>query len=186
MTRTDSDAPPFSYMVKVGHVSHNPIHVRVQADDSELKALAQLWKVPAVGALSAELQVRRWKKDGVKVFGVIKGHVTQTCVVTLEPVDAEIHEDVDQIFVPEGSSLLRAPGADQAEMIVDPEGPDLPDIFQGDAIDIGAMVAELAAMGLDPYPRKQGAEFADHIESTVEQDAKPSPFAVLKNMKLDK
>lgn len=181
-----SDKPPFSYLVKVGHVSHNPIEVHVEADARERKALAELWKVLSVEDLRADLKIRRWKKDGVKVFGEIHGKVTQACVVTLDPVQSDIDEEIDQIFVPEGSSLARIPANDEGEMIIDPDGPDLPETFIGDAVDIGAIVAEFAAMSLDPYPRKPGVEFEAHIEKSGGTDAKPSPFAVLKNLKVDK
>ena len=186
MNRPAEDKPPFSYMVKVGHVSHNPLEVHVEADARERAALARLWNVVSVDALAADLKIRRWKKDGVKVFGEIRGRVTQTSVVSLEPVENEIFEELDQIFVPEGSSLSRIPANDQGEMIVDPDGPDLPETFWGDAIDIGAVVAEFAAMGLDAYPRNPGEAFAPHIEMSDTEDRKPSPFAVLKNLKVEK
>ena len=98
-----NEKPPFSYRVKVGHVSHNPIEVHVEADERERKALAALWNVLSLDDLSADLKIRRWKKDGVKVMGEIRGKVTQACVVTLDPVQSEIHEEVEQIFVPEDS-----------------------------------------------------------------------------------
>ncbi|MDH6266706.1 uncharacterized metal-binding protein YceD (DUF177 family) [Rhizobium sp. SG_E_25_P2] len=185
MSKPTTDAP-FSYRVKVGHVSHNPIEVHVEADARELKALASFWQTLSVDALSADVKLRRWKKDGVKVFGELRGRVTQACVVTLEPVESEIFEEIDQIFVPEGSALARIPANDEGELIVDPDGPDLPETFVGDTIDVGMLVAELAAMGLDPYPRKSGVEFSGHVESTAADDKRPSPFAALKSMKLDK
>lgn len=186
MRRMSEPRPPFSYPVKVGHVSHNPIEVHVEADERERKALADLWDIESLEELVADLKIRRWKKDGVKVFGQIRGRAVQSCVVTLEPVETVIDEEIDQIYVPEGSVLARMPANDEGELIVDPEGPDLPETFFGDTIDVGAVVAEFAAMGLDPYPRKPGVEFVDHIESTTETDEKPSPFAVLKNLKREK
>jgi uncharacterized metal-binding protein YceD (DUF177 family) len=180
------DKPPFSHLVKVGQVSHNALEIRIEADPGERVALAKLWRVVSLETLSAELKLRRWKKDGVRVIGHITGKVTQACVVTLDPVETEIDEEIDQIFVPEGSPLAGVPANDVGEMVIDPDGPDLPETYAGDAVDIGAIVAEFAAMGLDPYPRKPGAEFASHIESADAQDAKPSPFAVLKNLKVDK
>ena len=186
MKRDMRDKPPFSYEVKVGHVSHNPVEVHVEADARERAALAALWEVVSLDSLSADLKIRRWKKDGVKVFGEVRGRVTQSCVVTLEPIESEIHEEIDQIFVPEGSALARVPANDHGEMIIDPDGPDLPETFAGDTIDIGAIVAEFAAMGLDPYPRKPDAEFAPHLENSGETERKPSPFAVLQGLKNDK
>ena len=177
---------PFSYRIKVGHVSHNPLDVHLQADERERKALAELWDILGVGALTAELKVRRWKKDGVKVIGTIHAEVTQACVVTLDPVAQVIDEEFEEIFVPEGSALARIPANDAGEIVVDPDGPDLPEPFSGDEIDVGAFVAEMAAMALDPYPRKPDVEFGGHVEGGVTDEKKPSPFAVLKNLKLEK
>ena len=186
MTRESGSRPPFSYRIKVGHVSHNALDVRVEADERERKALAELWDILGVEALSAELKVRRWKKDGVKVVGAVHAEVTQACVVTLDPVAQVIDDEIEEILVPEGSALARIPANDAGEIVVDPDGPDLPESFTGDEIDVGAFVAEMAAMALDPYPRKPDAEFGDHIEADTASERKPSPFAVLKNLKIEK
>ncbi|MDI7861018.1 DUF177 domain-containing protein [Rhizobiaceae bacterium n13] len=175
--------PPFSYLLKVGHISANPVTVRLEADKREREALARLWGVQSVGDLHAELQVNRWKKDGIRMRGRVKARIVQACVVTLEPVESDIDEEIDQIFVPEGSKLARIMTDESGEMLLDPDGPDLPETFTGDTIDAGVAVAEFAAMAIDPYPRKAGAAFADHVEDTGEGDKKPSPFAVLKDWK---
>jgi uncharacterized metal-binding protein YceD (DUF177 family) len=183
MMRDTSGPPPFSYRVKVGHISHNALDVRIEADAGERAALAKLWDILGVEALSAELKLRRWKKDGVKVFGTVHAEVTQACVVTLDPVPEVIDEEFDELFAPEGSALARIPANDQGEIMIDPDGPDIPETFIGDAIDVGAVVSEIVAMALDPYPRKPGTAFANHIEGSPEKDSKPSPFAVLKSLK---
>lgn len=175
--------PPFSYLLKVGHISANPVVVRLDADERERAALARLWDVQSVGGLHAELQVNRWKKDGIRLRGRVTGSIVQACVVTLEPVSSEIDEVIDQIFVPEGSKLARIIADESGEMVLDPDGPDIPDTFTGDTIDAGVVVAEFAAMAIDPYPRKPGVEFESHLEDTGENDRKPSPFAVLKDWK---
>jgi len=173
----------FSYLVKVGHVSVNPVKVHVEADERERQALARLWDVEAVNRLSADLQIARWKKDGIRIKGRVEAELVQSCVVTLEPVTSQIVQDIDQIFVPEGSKLARIVTDEAGEMVLDPEGPDLPETFSGDTIDAGMLVAEFAALAIDPYPKKPGAAFSGHIEDTNGDDRKPSPFAVLKDWK---
>ncbi len=175
----------FSYPVKVGHISANPVTVHVSANDAELRALAELWRVDGVSSLDADLQIARWKKDGVKIKGEVRAHIVQTCVVTLEPVESHIREQVEAILVPEGSRLARQADTDGGEMIVDPDGPDLPDTFTGDTIDAGAVVSEHVALAIDPYPRKPGAAFGERIESSAADDERPNPFAVLKDWKKD-
>lgn len=182
----DRSRPPFSYEVKVGHISANPVTVQLSADQRELAGLAALWKVASVEELSAEMQIARWKKDGVRVRGHVTARLTQNCVVTLEPVESVVSEDFEQIFVPEGSKLARMVTGETAEMVLDPDGPDLPETFEGDTIDAGVTVSEMVALAIDPYPRKPGIEFADHIESNPSsKDDKPNPFAVLKDWKRD-
>ena len=174
---------PFSYPVKVGHISANPVEVHIEADANELKGLAVLWDVLSVERLEADMKISRWKRDGVRIKGNVRAKIVQACVVTLDPVDSEIDEDFEHIFIPEDSKLARAPSTDAGEMVLDPDGPDLPEAFSGDTIDVGAAVTEFAALAIDPYPRKPGVEFEGHIEDTGEDDKKPSPFAALKDWK---
>lgn len=182
---TQTEKPAFSYLVKVGHISANAVSVAIKADDRERAALRDLWNVSDVLSLTSSLQVARWKKDGVRIKGNVEARIVQACVVTLEPVESLIDEPVDMIFVPEGSRLARIAANDVGEMILDPDGPDLPETFTGDAVDVGAAVAELAALAIDPYPRKEGAAFGERIESTSKDDVRPNPFAVLKDWKKD-
>ncbi len=177
--------PAFSYPVKVGHMSANPVGVHLSANEAERRALAALWKVNEVRSLVADLQIGRWKKDGVKIKGEVHAQLVQTCVVTLDPVEAEISEPIEAIFVPEGSRLARQADNDGGEMILDPSGPDIPDTFSGDTIDVGVVVSELVALAIDPYPRKEGAVFGERIESSAAEDKRPNPFAVLKDLKKD-
>jgi len=180
------EKPPFSYPVKVGNISANAVTVKLEADVRELEGLAKLWQVVSVGSLKAELQIARWKKDGVRVKGRVEADIVQSSVVTLEPVASKIDEEFEQIFVPEGSKLARIVTGDTAEMVLDPEGPDLPEMFTGDTIDVGEVVAEFAALAIDPYPREAGAEFTDHLEGDAdEKSGRPNPFAVLKDWKKD-
>lgn len=182
--RASSDTP-FSYPVKVAHVSANAVRVTIEADEAEREGLAKLWKVLSVRSLKAELQVSRWKRDGVRIKGTVEGEIVQACVVTLEPVESRISESLEQVFVPEGSKLARLVLDGQGEMVLDPDGPDAPEPFVGDTIDAGALVAEFAAMAIDPYPRKTGVEFAGHSEDAGAEIIRPSPFAVLKDWKKD-
>ncbi len=180
------DDTPFSYPVKVGHISANPVEVTISADAGERAGLAKLWSILEVKALTATFEVRRWKRDGVRLKGRVTADIVQACVVTLDPVESHIDEPVEVVFVPEGSKLARLPlSSESGEMLLDPDGPDAPEIFSGDSIDAGEVAAEHVALAIDPYPRKADTGFAGHIESTDKDDRKPSPFAVLKDWKKD-
>ncbi|MBW3098778.1 YceD family protein [Pseudohoeflea coraliihabitans] len=183
MTRTDNDGtadPAFSFTVNVGRIAANPVQLTFAAEGSELRRLATVWGVDEVEAFSGTAAVSRWKRDGVRVKGRVEATVVQPCVVSLEPVRQDISEAFETLFVPENSRLARIE-LESGEMVIDAEGPDLPETFGGDRIDIGAVAAEYAALAIDPYPRRDDAAFQGHIESDPDRDEKISPFAVLKS-----
>ena len=56
---------------------------------------------------------------------------------------------------------------------------DPPEPLTGSSIDLGAIATEFLILGIDPYPRKAGVEFAP---PAVENDD-PHPFAALAALK---
>ena len=70
-----NDKPPFSYPVRVGGISHNAVEVRLEASEAERRALAALWDVVEVQELTAQLQLGRWKRDGVRVKGDVRARL---------------------------------------------------------------------------------------------------------------
>ncbi len=58
-------------------------------------------------------------------------------------------------------------------------GDDQPEPLIGGMLDLGAIATEFLILGIDPYPRKAGVEFAP---PKVEDDA-PHPFAALAALK---
>jgi hypothetical protein len=73
-------------------------------------------------------------------------------------VEAHVDERISAVFIPKGSKLDRFEKLSGGEMILDPEGPDSPESFSGTSIDVGALAEEFFALGIDPYPRKEGIE----------------------------
>jgi uncharacterized metal-binding protein YceD (DUF177 family) len=181
-----NDTPALKFLVAVHHLPQKGLTVTIKADERERAALARDHGLEAVHSFEAEFQIMPWKKRGVKVHGQVKADVVQACIVTLEPIDARICEHVEAIFVPEDSSLARIRLDDESgEMLIDAEGPDLPETFSGDHIDIGAIAEEFFELNLDPYPRKPGLpEEVVTFESGGKPEEKPvSPFAKLADWK---
>lgn len=160
-------APPLSRPLRVADVPPQGMTVDVVADEAERAALAEEFGLPRIDGLSATLDIRPFGHGGFIAKGTLTADICQTCVVTLDPFDSRVEEAIDVRFVPEGSAEAAAP--DQED--------DAPDIIVGGTIDLGAVVAEFLALGLDPYPRKPGVAFENLIEDAEE---KASPFAGLK------
>jgi uncharacterized metal-binding protein YceD (DUF177 family) len=161
---------PLSRPVDVMNVPPQGSDVRVVATAEECAALAKDFKLPAIASLTGEYRLASSAK-GVHVSGRVKAEVTQVCVVTLDPFDSVIEEEVEVDFA-ESRGMPAEPPTEMHEY----EPPD--EILNGQ-IDLGALTAEFLALGLDPYPRKPGADFAFDLGDS----GKDSPFAALDKLK---
>lgn len=171
-------APPLPRPLAVSSVPAEGLDVVVRANEAECGALARLNALPAVLSLEAPFHVSRSGRDGLKVVGVVRAKVRQTCVVTLEEFDATLEEPISVRFAPpelearsEHGRREKPLSADDALDIEDGR----PDPLIGGQIDLGALAAEFLTLGLDPHPRKPDAHFEEPAPATPEE----SPFAVL-------
>jgi hypothetical protein len=169
---TPDSVGPLSRPYAVDRLPQNGADVLVKATPEECAALAQDFGLPAIRSLEGRFQLSGTPAR-VKAAGRITADITQICVVTLDPFDSRLEEDVDLEFeVPR----------ERADEGGDPDHADLdrPDEIVAGQIDFGAVVAEFLALGLDPYPRKPGAEFA---AGSAPEAAPDSPFAALSALK---
>ncbi|THD42496.1 MAG: DUF177 domain-containing protein [Bradyrhizobium sp.] len=177
-------APPFSRTVRVDALPADGQTITIEADAAERAALAALNHLPAIDSLTARFTLRRKGRDGAKVEGVVRAEVTQVCVVTAEPFPARVEEPIDIAFAPPARPVVARRGQELKEpkaLEVELSDQDPPDEIVDGKIDLGALAAEFLALGLDPYPRKPGVEFA---ALASEGDA-GSPFATLAESKAE-
>ena len=163
---------PWSVPVAMEDIPDTGMHMAIEASAETREAVAKLAALRDLSRLAAEFDLTR-QGAGVHVSGRVMAKVGQTCVVTLEPVDNDIDETVELVFVP-GS----APGADEMQFQAAADESETETLLDG-RIDLGALATEFLVLGIDPYPRKAGAEFAT---PTVE-DAGERPFAALEALK---
>lgn len=147
---------PVSFRAHVSRLPQKGLPVVQQADDKQRQALAVDHGLLSVESYRTELLVTPWKRHGVKVSGRVEADITQACIVTLEPVAAHIDEAVEGLFLPEDSKLGRLGFEGGGEIQLDAEGPDSPETFSGETVDVGALAEQFFALAIDPYPRKQG------------------------------
>ena len=163
---------PLSYEVDVRTLPAKGLPVRLAANADERDALARACGLIRVDAFEADLDVTRWRAEGVAVEGALKATVVQSCVLTLDDIVQSVETRVAATFVPEQSALAARIGH---EIAVDPEGDDPPETFAGATIDVGVLATEFFMLALDPYPRAPEAELPDAATDT---DA-ANPFAAL-------
>ncbi len=174
---------PVSHPVSVARLPQKGMPVRLTATEKECVDLAREHDLQAVEAFQADVLVAKWRRDGVRITGTVISDIIQTCSITLEPLPAHIESEIDALFVPENSKLARPKIDENGEMILDVDGPDAPETFSGDLLDVGAIAEEFFALAIDPYPRKAGAELEVSAEPDEIPANKVSPFAKLSELK---
>jgi uncharacterized metal-binding protein YceD (DUF177 family) len=169
---------PLSRRQPVDNLPANGFETAIEANEAERRALAEVLDILGIDSLKATFTLTPWRRGGVRVTGVVEADVVQACVLTLDPVNETVREDIDLRFLPEGE--LPPP---RAEIELDVTSDDIPEPLEGGSIDLGAIAAEHMALGLDPYPRAPGAEFEPYVEDADEP--KEAPFAALARLKGD-
>jgi uncharacterized metal-binding protein YceD (DUF177 family) len=147
----------------------------ITANDNERSAVAERLGLEAIARLEAHAVLSR-TGDVVRAQGRLGASLTQTCVVTREPVAAHIDEPFDLMFIAEPQD-----GAPDEEVELGPQDCDVV-FYEGGAIDLGGAIADTLALSLDPYPRSAGADAALK-EAGVMSEEQASPFAVLAKLR---
>lgn len=160
--------------VKLHELGRGPVRLDLEPDAAQRAEIAKRLKLQGLPSLTARVTVKPWL-DGAEITGRLDAVVEQICGVSLEPFEAELSGDIDVRVVPAGSPHASSPEGGELEL--DPDGPDAPDVLDGDAIDVTAYVVEHLALEIDPFPRKPGAVF--EYEAPKEET---SPFAALKSL----
>jgi uncharacterized metal-binding protein YceD (DUF177 family) len=165
---------PWSVPVRRDDVPETGLHLDLAADEATRAAIARLAGVVALPALGAHLAIMRQGK-GLRAAGELTASVAQNCVVTLEPMQSDLREPIDVVFVPPGEvGATDEPAADIGLANTDETEP----LVDGIA-DVGAVLTDLLLLAIDPYPRKPGAVFT----APKSGDAGDHPFAALAALK---
>ena len=173
MTKTGS---PWSVPVAVEDIPDTGLHIEIDAPTATRTAVAELAALRELPRLSAVFDLTR-QDAAVHVTGQVSARVGQTCVVTLEPIESAVEEAVDLDFAPVPTGETEpAPKSARKRARSDDEPPE--PLVEG-TVDLGALATEFLILGIDPYPRKPGAQFAP----PKVEDAGEHPFAALEALK---
>ena len=172
-SRKPSSTPAWTAPIVVATVPDAGRRLDLVADGAARDAIAKAAGLAALPRLEAGFDLTRQGSDGLRVVGRVLATVVQNCVVTLEPIESQIDEAVDLVFLPD-----LAPAADAVDLqAFDSNEP--PEAIRDGVIDLGAVATEFLLLGLDPYPRKPGAVF----DAPPSGDPKSHPFAALAALK---
>lgn len=184
MNRPMTGPDPWRAPVTVAHIPDTGLHRELEASTAERQAMADLAGVREILSAQASFDVVPKSGGRVQVAGHVRARVGQTCVVTLDPMESEIDEEVDLIFAPEAEvrrlADLIEEGQDDEEP---PEVADPPEAIVNGIIDLGRIATDALFLAIDPYPRKPGVVFEAEVTALDPED---HPFAALKALQDNK
>jgi uncharacterized metal-binding protein YceD (DUF177 family) len=180
--KATADKPdPWRVPILVAHIPEAGSHHEIEADPKVRRAMADLAGLREIGFANASLDVTPTGSGRFHVAGRVRARVGQTCVVTLDPIENDIDEEVDLIFAPPEQIPVLADLVDEAQD-GDEEIPDPPEPIENGIIDLGRLATDALFLGIDPYPRRPDAVFEPPAEAV---DPEAHPFAALKALQLD-
>jgi uncharacterized metal-binding protein YceD (DUF177 family) len=112
------------------------------ANESERAALARRFDLVALDRFTAHVTLRRVAHGMVRMEASLSAGLTQSDVVTLDPVPNHVEEAFTLLF---GDEPDDAAALDPESELVEP--------LDDGHIDIGEAVAQQLSLAIDPYPR---------------------------------
>lgn len=168
------------------------IRLEIAPTAEQARALCKRLDLLALEGLVAKLAITRNKGNMViHVTGSLEAQVTQRCVVTLTPVKAKIHEELEGWFADPHQAVSFAKAKRERlspqELMDQPileEAEDPEPVIDG-KIDLGEFVTQFLSLALEPYPRAQGVEYAQTLQGPEHEPdgVYDNPFAALKEWK---
>jgi uncharacterized metal-binding protein YceD (DUF177 family) len=166
--------PEFSRRYSMDSIGSTPRTVSIEANANERAAIAARFDLAELDELKATATLTA-SALGIETSGRLTAHVIQNCVVTAEPVVAQIDEPFTLRFV-EPDQMA----SDTEELELSDADCDLIEIDKG-AIDLGEAVAQTLGLALDPFPRCEAERVRGEERKWVAGD-EAGPFAALKGL----
>lgn len=182
MTRPEARAgiDPWRVPVMLDHIPETGLHRKIEASARDRQAMAELAGLREILSARASFDVTPKSGGRIHVAGRVQALIGQTCVVTLDPIESEIDEEIDLTFAPEAEARQLADLIEEGQDGEDADLSQVPDRLEaivGGVIDLGRIATDALFLGIDPYPRKPGAVFEAQV---AVPDPEDHPFAALK------
>ena len=174
----NASADPWRAFVNVAQIPQSGLHRDIEADAATRAAMAEIAGLRDIPAVRASFDLSHGSGGQIHVVGHLTARVGQTCVVTLDPIENDIDEDIDLTFAPADQVQQLIDGLD--EQAEEGEMPEPPEAIENGMIDLGRLATDVLFLAVDPYPRKEGVVFEAPVKALDPED---HPFAALKSLK---
>lgn len=169
------DQPLSSWNVSTLDIPSKGFERSREASAEERARIAEVLGLVSLDSLAADYRIHGLAGGGWRLTGSISAAIVQSCVVSLEPLPAQVEEEFAVEFwrdldEPEGGEDKAVLGGTDVEPL------------EVDTIPVGRIVFETLSGGLDPFPRKEGAAF-EWQDEKAGQSGNANPFSVLARLK---
>lgn len=172
--RTPTALEP-AWNVRLRDIPEAGLDVQREATAEERAELARTLELLSVPRFRANYRIRPAGGGRYGLRGKLEATVEQTCGVTLKPVLGEVRADLEASFWPQDDLDAPASGAVDIEDEPDPEP------IVDSQLEIGRVLFETFATGIDPFPRAPDAEL--DWKPPADGAGTISPFAKLSRLK---
>ena len=171
---------PLVHSYNLARLGNAGDEVRFAAEAEALAQVARWAGIPSVEKFEVRVELKKLAPNRFGLTFHLLADVTQSCVVTLEPVPGHMERSFSRELVFVGPQRHHKPVEAESETLLDSGEEEGPEEIESLHIDLAAPVLEEFALSLDPYPRAPGVEFTPKSPAS---DRSENPFAVLKGLK---
>ena len=177
-----NDTLPLSQIYNFARLGNAGDAVVIATDADQRVAIARWAGVLSLVDFSARVDIRKLAPNRFGLSFSLKADVTQACVVTLDPVPAQLEHSFTRELLFTGQTARRKPAEPESasEVVVDSLEDEGPEEIESLHYDLAAPVLEEFVLALEPYPRRPGVAFEPPPDGLEPPE---SPFAVLKGLK---
>ena len=185
----------WTYALELDKVDDSGQEISIEAPEGSKPLLERRLDISGLDELKADLRIEPQAGGVFHVLGRMHAKIIQLCVVTAEPIESLIEEEVEGWFIDHEAGVTsfakaqkdRVAGASKghAEVEVMDESED-PEPAVGGQIDLGEFIVQNLSLAINPYPHKEGAhyEYTDaESQDSKRSGARKSPFEALKDWK---
>jgi len=178
MSESGHHPPPVERFYDLNRLSEAGYETTIALGPDERTELADWAAVVGVDRFEARIALRRLSSARFAYSAHLEADITQSCIVTLEPVSSHIALDITRNLhlVPQLKKMIDLSG----ELAPASGDDEVPEEIDKSRYDLAAPLLEEFSLAIDPYPRAPGVAFD---APGKENSGRESPFSVLKALK---
>ena len=177
---------PLAHSYNLARLGNAGDTTHFEATEEERAAISALAGALSLPRFVVQVELKKLSASRFLLDYRLDAEVTQACVITLEPVVAQIERAFRRELRFSGGGRHGSQTPEALNLDLSDQNPELPDEkeeIESLHYDLAGPALEELLLALDPYPRSPGVAFQPGEEGETPPE---SPFAILKSLKSSK